>query len=194
MPVKEDPSLEMQFRSDHCHHGLSSPALHSDQGWTEPEVGSKPQHPPVQMRVLPGRCLQGSKAQSVKIFSTGSSKICPKSSPSLCCVSRVGRNNCLEHAGEMLFLTLSQTPTIFNSKRRVPICTWSFPQNYPEAGASMLPRASEMFRTVLSQLTGLEKLYPVAGTPINLLLAAETTDTDMGAVRLRKPTRVLPGK
>lgn len=58
----------------------------------------------------------------------------------------------------------------------------------------MLPRASEMFRTVLSQLTGLKKLYPMAGTPINLFLAAETTDTDTEAVRLRKPTRVHPGK
>lgn len=58
----------------------------------------------------------------------------------------------------------------------------------------MLPRASEMYITVLSQLTGLEKLHPMAGTLINLFSAAETTCTDMGAVRLSKPTRAHPGK
>lgn len=105
MFVKEDPSLKVQFRSDHCHHDLNSPALHSDKEWTESEVGSEPQHPPVQMRTLPGECLRGSKAQTVKMVSRGRSKICSKSSPSLCCVSRVARNSCLEHAGVMLFLT-----------------------------------------------------------------------------------------
>lgn len=39
----------------------------------------------------------------------------------------------------------------------------------------MLPRASEMPITALPQLTGPEKLHPVAGTPVNLFLAAVAT-------------------
>lgn len=60
----------------------------------------------------------------------------------------------------------------------------------------MLPRASEMYITVLSQLTGLEKLHPMAGTLINLFLAAETKHscTDIGAVSPSKPTRIHPGR
>lgn len=77
---------EDQFRSERCHHDLNSPAFHRDQGWTEPEVRSEPQHPPVQ--ITQSQCLQGSKAHTVKMVSTGRSKICPKSSPSLCYVSR----------------------------------------------------------------------------------------------------------
>ena len=54
----------------------------------------------------------------------------------------------------------------------------------------MLPRASEMHITALPQLTGPDELHPVAGTPINLFLAAVATCIDTRAIWVSKPTRV----
>lgn len=117
-PERENLFMKMQFGSDHSHHDLKSPALHSDQRWTEPEVGSKHHQ---QIRAAPpplGRCLQGSRHSRNGFHGeqqkSGSrvllAHVVSPEWPGATAWSRTGAGQ----AGVMLLLTLSQTSTIFS--------------------------------------------------------------------------------
>lgn len=129
----------------------------------------------------PGGCLQGSR-HSQNGFHGEQQKSGPRVFlahvvlPGATAWSRTGAGQ----ASVMLFLTPSQTPTIFRGDMRQSVLDLFHrtTQKQDASEASLLPRASEMHITALPQLTWPEKFNPMAGTPVNLFLAVVTcTDT-----------------